>query len=83
MINATGGMAEPSMQVEDKDDGKRRIKQNHFSSSVKVEYHGNLSANGDPYLATQAKKYGLINQVSEDNRQLYENRKEEIKRFKS
>lgn len=81
LLNATGGMAESTMQIEDNDGSSRKIKQDHFSSSVKVDYHGNLSANGDQYLAARAKKYGLVNWLSDENHKLYESFKEAIKRF--
>lgn len=72
VIVATGGLAEASIEVTDSDGEVRRLKEGSFSSSTKVDYNGNVSSNGDEYLAMQAKKNSAMNTVSKDNAELYE-----------
>jgi len=72
VIVATGGLAEASIEVTDADGEVRRLKEGSFSSSTKVDYNGNVSSNGDEYLAMQAKKNSAMNTVSDDNAKLYE-----------
>lgn len=81
VIVATGGLAEVSLEVTDMDGEVRRIKEGSFSSNTKIEYNGNVSANGDPYLVQQAKKNKAMNTVSDDNAKLYELVLDVLKRF--
>ena len=79
MIAETGGMAVASLQIVDNDGEKRRIKEGSFSSTAKIEYDGNIRPNGDEYLISQAKKDGIIANISPENARLYEQTKDYLK----
>ena len=79
MITETGGMAVASLQIVDNDGEKRRIKEGSFSSTAKIEYDGNIRPNGDEYLISQAKKDGIIANISPENARLYEQTKDYLK----
>lgn len=51
--------------------------------SQKIEYEGNIRPNGDEYLIIQAKKDGIISNVSPENERLYEQEKEHLKALMS
>ena len=71
VIMATGGLAEASVEVTDADGEVRRLKESVFSSSTKIDYKGNVSPDGDGYIAMHAKKNSAMNTVSNDNANLY------------
>ena len=83
VIEETGGMAVASLQVTDAEGEKRRIKEGAFSSTTKIEYHGNVNSSGDAYLISQAKKDGIISTTSPENARLYERVKNVIKKLMS
>ena len=83
VLEATRGMSTFTMQVTDSDGGKRKLKQESFSTSTKIQYNGNVNPNGDMYLIDQAKKNEVINKTSEDNANLYERMKAVIRRLMS
>lgn len=77
----TGGLAEVSLLVTDAEGEKRRIKEDAFTSTTKIEYNGNISPSGDEYIASQAKKDGVISNTSPENARIYERVKGIIKRL--
>lgn len=79
VIQSTGGMAVASMKVTDNEGETRSIKEDAFTSSSKIEYEGNVNAQGDLYIASQAKKNDAVVCTSEDNASLYKRFKERIK----
>lgn len=81
VIEETGGLAEVSLLVTDAEGEKRRIKEDAFTSTTKIEYNGNISPSGDEYIASQAKKDGVISNTSPENARIYERVKGIIKRL--
>ncbi len=81
VIEATGGMAVATLQITDSDGKKQRIKEDAFSSAVKVEYDGDLNASGDAYLIAQAKKDDIITITSDENMNLYTQKKSIFERL--
>lgn len=81
VIEATGGLAEASLLVTDAQGEQRRIKKEAFTSTTKIEYNGNITPSGDEYIASQAKKDGIISTTSSENAQIYTKVKEIIKQF--
>ena len=63
VIEETGGLAEASLLVTDAEGEKRRITEEAFTSTTKIEYSGNISPSGDAYIASQAKKDGIISKA--------------------
>lgn len=78
VIQATGGMAVASMKVTDSEGETRNIKEDAFTSSSKIGYDGNVSSQGDSYIALQAKKNDAVNRTSEENAKLYERFEKQI-----
>lgn len=83
VIEETGGLAEASLLVTDEEGEKRRITEEAFTSTTKIEYNGNISPSGDAYIASQAKKDGVISNISPDNERIYERLKEAIRKLVS
>ena len=83
MIAESSGLAVASLQIVDNTGEKRRVKEGSFSSTIKIEYEGNIRPNGDEYLIIQAKKDGIISNVSPENERLYEQEKEHLKALMS
>lgn len=83
VIEETGGLAEASLLVTDEEGEKRRITEEAFTSTTKIEYNGNISPSGDAYIASQAKKDGVISNISPDNARIYERLKEAIRKLVS
>lgn len=83
VIEETGGLAEASLLVTDEEGEKRRITEEAFTSTTKIEYNGNISPSGDAYIASQAKKDGVISNTSPDNARIYERLKEAIRKLVS
>lgn len=83
MITESSGLAVASLQIVDNTGEKRRVKEGSFSSTIKIEYEGNIRPNGDEYLIIQAKKDGIISNVSPENERLYEQEKEHLKALMS
>jgi len=83
VIEETGGLAEASLLVTDAEGEKRRITEEAFTSTTKIEYNGNISPSGDAYIASQAKKDGVISNTSPDNARIYERLKEAIRKLVS
>lgn len=81
VIEETGGLAEASLLVTDAEGEKRRITEEAFTSTTKIEYSGNISPSGDAYIASQAKKDGIISNTSPENAKIYERMKEVTKRL--
>lgn len=81
IISETGGLAVPSLLVTDADGEQRRITAESFTSTTKIEYNGNISPEGDIYIASQAKKDNIITNTSPDNTSIYERMKEVIRRI--
>lgn len=81
LIQGSGGMAEASLKVTDVSGEKRSIKQDTFSSNIKIQHSGNLTPNSDIYLVEQAKVNGSISTVSEENASLYERFVNRIRRL--
>ena len=83
MIAESSGLAVASLQIVDNTGEKRRVKEGSFSSTLKIEYEGTIRPNGDEYLIIQAKKDGIISNVSPENERLYEQEKEHLKALMS
>ena len=83
MIAESSGLAVASLQIVDNTGEKRRVKEGSFSSTIKIEYEGKIRPNGDEYLIIQAKKDGIISNVSPENERLYEQEKEHLKALMS
>ena len=83
MIAESSGLAVASLQIVDNTGEKRRVKEGSFSSTIKIEYEGNIRPNGDEYLIIQAKKDGIISNVSPENERRYEQEKEHLKALMS
>ena len=83
MIAESSGLAVASLQIVDNTGETRRVKEGSFSSTIKIEYEGNIRPNGDEYLIIQAKKDGIISNVSPENERLYEQEKEHLKALMS
>lgn len=81
IIEETGGLAEASLLVTDAEGEKRRITEAAFTSTTKIEYNGNISPSGDAYIASQARKDGVISNTSPDNARVYEKLKETFRRL--
>ena len=83
MIAESSGLAVASLQIVDNTGEKRRVKEGSFSSTIKIEYEGNIRPNGVEYLIIQAKKDVIISNVSPENERLYEQEKEHLKALMS
>lgn len=59
MIAESSRLAVASLQIVDNTGEKRRVKEGSFSSTIKIEYEGNIRPNGDEYLIIQAKRMEL------------------------
>lgn len=81
VIEETGGLAEVSLLVTDAEGEKRRITEEAFTSTTKIEYNGNISPSGDAYIASQAKKNGVISNTSPENARIYDRMKGFIKKL--
>ena len=82
LMDRSAGLAVSTLEVEDDNGNKSRIKEEKFTSSTKVPFRRDIQPDDDIYIVEQAKKDGAISVVSDENKKLYNRLKSVIERLK-
>jgi hypothetical protein len=81
LIENSAGLAVATLEVQDSNGNKTKIKQDKFTSNKDIAFERDILDEDDSYIITQAKKDSVINQVSPDNNTLYNRFKKAISKF--
>lgn len=81
LIKESAGLAVATLEVQDANGNKTKIKEGQFTSNKKIAFSGDILAEDDSYIINQAKQDTVITQVSEDNLLLYEKFEPVIKKL--
>jgi hypothetical protein len=72
MLEKTAGLAKTTMRIIDSEGKEESIKEDKFSSNIRVKFSRDILPSDDDYFISTAVKDKVINNVSEENKSLYE-----------
>ncbi|MCR4962870.1 MAG: hypothetical protein K6B40_03185 [Firmicutes bacterium] len=83
LIDRSAGLAVSTLEVMDENGNKTKIKEDQFTSSLKISFGRDIKPEDDPYIVSQAKQEGVVSVVSADNHSLYKRFKDIFARLMS